>query len=116
MFLYLEKNPFTQRRSTAGQTGNKSGQTYPEAPSDPSKLEENGEEEESDDFDEFYNDKGFLNTGMNRSYEPMFGGMQIQDENNQLNRVSYNSQQSHHLIFFILERQLILIGGGCQRC
>ena len=35
MILYLEKNPFTQRRSTAGQTGNKSGQTYPEAPSDP---------------------------------------------------------------------------------
>ena len=27
---------------------------------------------------------------MNRAYEPMFGGMQSQDENNQLNRVSYN--------------------------
>jgi len=26
---------------------------------------------------------------MNRAYEPMFGGMQSQDENNQLNRVSY---------------------------
>ena len=72
---FLEKNPFTQRRSTAGQTGNKSGETYPEAQNDPSKVEDN-EEEESDDFDEFYNDKGFLNTGMNRAYEPMFGGMQ----------------------------------------
>ena len=27
---------------------------------------------------------------MNRAYEPMFGGIQTQDENNQLNRVSYN--------------------------
>ena len=49
--IFTEKNPFTQRRQTAGQG---------------SFDEKKGDDEDSDtdDFDEFYNDKSFLNTGM----------------------------------------------------
>lgn len=37
--------------------------------------EHKDDEEESDDYDEFYNDRGFLNTGMaSKQYDkPMFG-------------------------------------------
>lgn len=58
---------------------------------------EKGNESESDDFDEFYNDKSFLNTGMgtgmnNLGYK---GGQRAtgfdhnQDTQSFLNRVSY---------------------------
>lgn len=49
-------NPFSQRRQTASQKF-----TYQED-KDGNIAKEN--ESESDDFDEFYNDKSFLNTGM----------------------------------------------------
>jgi len=51
IYICIEKNPFTQRRQTAGQG---------------SFDEKKGENDDSDtdDFDEFYNDKSFLNTGM----------------------------------------------------
>ena len=58
-FLYfaylLEKNPFTARRQTASQNFS---------------YEEGGNKEaesDTDDYDEFYNDKSFLNTGMAKS-------------------------------------------------
>ena len=54
-FSNLEKNPFTARRSTAGQAG------LIDKPSD---SFQNNDEEESDDYDEFYKDRSFLNTGM----------------------------------------------------
>ena len=54
-FRFPEKNPFTQRRQTASQNF--------------SYNEEGKKENESDtdDYDEFYNDKSFMNTGMAKS-------------------------------------------------
>ena len=51
----LEKNPFTARRQTASQNFSYEEGNNKEAESD------------TDDYDEFYNDKSFLNTGMAKS-------------------------------------------------
>lgn len=56
IFCVEKTNPFTQRRQTASQNF-----TYKEDKGD--KIDDG--DSESDDFDEFYNDKSFLNTGMN---------------------------------------------------
>lgn len=51
---FLEKNPFTARRQTASQNF-----SYEEEKAD--------NNSETDDYDEFYNDKSFMNTGMAKS-------------------------------------------------
>ena len=89
LYIFIEKNPFTQKRSTASQNiedGTKN---------------DNAENSESDDFDEFYNDKSFMNTGglgstgpphmhQQQYTGPNFGGANF-DDKNQLNRVSYKN-------------------------
>ena len=57
---HLEKNPFSQRRETAGFDDNKIKEGGP--------IDENSD---TDDFDEFYNDKSFLNTGMHTGMNNM---------------------------------------------
>lgn len=68
--ICIEKNPFSQRRQTVGQDGNK--QQSDKALAEQKQAEENSD---TDDFDEFYNDKGFLKTGLTAGYDkPNFGG------------------------------------------
>jgi hypothetical protein len=83
----IEKNPFTQRRQTASQNF-----SYNEE----AKQKEN--ESDTDDYDEFYNDKSFLNTGMAKSGQNynQRGTYQGFDQNgvdtqSYLNRVSYKN-------------------------
>ena len=85
MFIFAEKNPFTQRRQTASQNF-----SYKDEPS----KKEHDSESESDDFDEFYNDKSFLNTGMGSGNRMTYQGAPAFENNNDtqsyLNRVSYS--------------------------